>query len=103
MKQAKDYPEELVHTYTTASGMRAPQSKLESALEVGVNIASGFVVSYLVWIFIVPVIWSEHASTHGVAFGITVLFTISSVIRGYVWRRLFEREVHKKIHQLFRG
>lgn len=82
---------------------RAYQSRLESLLEVSINIASGFIVSFLVWVFIVPIFWPEHASSYGTAFGIVVLFTVFSVIRSYVWRRLFEREVHKKIREFVRS
>ena len=83
--------------------LRTRQPKLESSIEVGVNIASGFIVSYLVWVFIVPLFWPEHASSYGTAFGIVVLFTVSSVIRSYLWRRFFEREFHKVVHSFIRG
>lgn len=79
--------------------VREKQSRLESTLEVGLNIFSGFIVSYLVWLYIVPIFWPEHTSSYGVAFGIVILFTISSIIRSYLWRRFFENELHKLVHK----
>lgn len=78
--------------------MRRNQTKFESLIETSINIATGFCVSYAVWLYVVPIFWPEHASGHGTAFGITCLFTVSSVIRSYFWRRFFEREIHRAIH-----
>lgn len=75
------------------------QTKLESAIESTVNIATGFVVAYLVWMFIVPVLWPQHASSHSTAIGITFLFSTISWVRSYVWRRVFENQIHKKVHR----
>lgn len=80
---------------------RLRQSKLESMTEVAANIASGFVVSYCVWLFVVPLFYPEHNSPPGEAFGIVMIFTVTSVIRSYFWRRLFEREVHRLLMRLF--
>lgn len=79
------------------------QSRLESALEISINIASGFIVSYLIWIFIVPIFWPEHTSSLSTAFSIVVLFTVSSVIRSYFWRRFFEKKIHHWLVQIFKG
>jgi hypothetical protein len=81
---------------------RNRQTRLESMFEVAINIASGFIVSYCLWIFIVPIIWPEHASSMGTAFGITALFTVTSVLRSYAWRRFFEREIHRLLMRAFR-
>lgn len=82
--------------------MRAYQSRAESLIEISINIASGWIVSYLVWIFVVPPIWPEHKSSLGTAFGITCLFTVASVIRSYFWRRFFERQVHQVVVSFWR-
>ena len=84
------------------NNLRKKQSRLESSIEVGANILSGFIISYLVWIFIIPIFWPEHTSSYTTAFGITVLFTISSIIRSYLWRRFFENELHKLVHKYFK-
>jgi membrane protein implicated in regulation of membrane protease activity len=66
------------------------QSRLSSAVESILNQISGFVVSLLVWAWIVaplynfPVDWGSN-------FEITGIFTVVSVIRSYLWRRFFNR------------
>jgi hypothetical protein len=77
------------------------QSRVLSAIETTLNIVSGFVVSYLSWIFLVPLFWPEHRSSHSVALGITILFTITSWVRAYFWRRFFARELHQKLLKRF--
>ncbi len=79
------------------------QSFWESILETTINIASGFVVSYLVWLYLVPIFWPEHTSSHAVAFGITMLFTVTSFLRSLIWRRFFNAELHMAIHKLVRN
>ena len=76
------------------------QTKLESLLETTVNIVTGFIISWLVWLFIVPIFWPEHASSVGVAFGLTCLFTVTSFARSYIWRRFFNAEIHKAINSM---
>lgn len=71
--------------------MRPHQTRKGSLIEIMLNIISGFIVSYLVWVFVVPIFWPHLASTYTTAFWITVLFTVSSIIRSYLWRRLFEK------------
>ena len=92
---------QLKYTENT-SPLREQQSFWESNLETAINIATGFIVSYLVWVFIVPVFWPQLKSPHSVAIGITVLFTVSSYLRSLFWRRFFEKDVHKFISKLVR-
>jgi len=73
------------------------QSKIESLLETFLNIASGFVVSMLLWAYVVAPLWGLEMTTYD-NFGIVAIFTISAVIRGYVWRRFFNKGIHKTIH-----
>ena len=66
------------------------QSKLSSLIESLLNVGSGFVVSSLLWSFvIVPVYEIEVTVTQNLE--ITAIFTVISVIRGYIWRRVFNR------------
>ena len=85
----------------TAIRESARQTRLESALESSINIATGFVISYLVWLFIVPVLFGQHVSSTDphVAFWLTCVFTVSSWLRSYVWRRFFNASVHRRIHR----
>lgn len=73
------------------------QSKLESAIETFFNIGSGFIISFLMWVLVVGPLFD--IPTHmGQSFWITVLFTITSVLRSYVWRRYFNVRLHKRVH-----
>ena len=71
------------------------QSKLESGIEVFFNYASGFIIAWMTYAYIVmPVVWLKNSP-----FWVTVLFTVVSVIRSYLWRRFFNAELHKVIHK----
>ena len=72
------------------------QTKLESAIEVFFNYASGFLIAYLTYAFIVlPDPWLKNSP-----FWVTTLFTVVSVIRSFLWRRFFNAGLHKAIHKL---
>ena len=73
------------------------QSRLVSLIEVCVNVATGFVIAMAVWLYVIPFFWPHHASPVSEGFAITAVFTVASILRGYVWRRFFENEVHKTI------
>jgi len=64
------------------------QSKLESWLETGVNIVTGFMIAWAAWQWIVLPIW-EYDVTPADNFNITMFFTVISIIRSYLWRRYF--------------
>lgn len=67
------------------------QSKIMSALEQIANVGSGLLIAALTWEFIIrPLIYSEVLSIDN-TFYITIIFTIISVIRGYIWRRVFNK------------
>lgn len=70
------------------------QSRLSSFIEQILNVSSGFFISLLVWIYIiVPIFNFEVTMVENIA--VTIIFTIISVIRGYLWRRLFNC-IHSK-------
>ena len=77
------------------------QSKIESHIEALVNIGSGFILSFLVWLYIVsPLIRVEVLNYNSPTDGlyITLIFTITSYIRSYFWRRFFNKGIHKMVH-----
>lgn len=81
--------------------MTVQQSKLESHIEASANIASGFIISFLVWIwFVGPLVGAGYLNPLSAldAFIITAIFTITSYIRSYVWRRFFNAGFHKAVH-----
>lgn len=64
------------------------QSRKMSAIEQICNVGSGWFLSFLLWSFVVAPIWGMKVTTTD-NLGITAIFTIVSVIRGYIWRRAF--------------
>ena len=86
-----------------SSPSKARQTFWESVLETTINIASGFIVSYLVLLYLIPIFWPEFAPAYGAAFGIVVVFTVTSFLRSLIWRRFFNAELHMAIHKLVRN
>ena len=66
------------------------QSRTVSVVESVLNQISGFVISLLVWQYIVAPLYgfTPDWSTN---FEITFIFAIVSTIRSYLWRRFFNR------------
>lgn len=66
------------------------QSKRMSALESVVNQVSGFVMSLLLWQYLIAPLydivpdWQQN-------FEITVIFTLFSIVRSYCVRRIFNK------------
>ena len=63
------------------------QTRLQSLIEVAANVASGFVVAWLTGLWVYPLL-GYHVSA-GTNTTITVIFTVVSVVRSYLWRRWF--------------
>ena len=72
------------------------QSKLESLLENVLNVISGLILSIFVvqpvvfWYYDIHLEASENIM-------IAVIFTVVSIIRGYVWRRIFNKKLLKRM------
>jgi hypothetical protein len=66
------------------------QSRVGSAVEQVLNIGSGFFISLLLWSFIIVPVWDLDVSMND-NLTITGIFTVVSVVRGYVWRRFFNK------------
>ena len=66
------------------------QSRFVSMVEASASTAVGFVVSLLVWRYVVRPIFGYDGSVFE-DLAITIIFTIASVLRCYLIRRLFER------------
>lgn len=67
------------------------QSRRWSIIETVISTAVGFIVSWLLTAYIVPLLWPSVHPTHSQAAGMTLLFTVASLIRGFGLRRLFNR------------
>ncbi len=68
------------------------QSRLGSITEAVLNVGSGFLLSMGVWQLLAEPLWGYEARI-GTTIQITTLFTVTSVIRGYMWRRFFEGRI----------
>lgn len=71
----------------------ADQTKTVSFVETCINVAVGFCVSMTAWPFVgalydIPYSYASHI-------GITVIFTVLSIARGYVVRRFFANKFHE--------
>jgi hypothetical protein len=64
------------------------QSKTSSLVESVLNQISGFLLSLLVWAYVVAPIYNFPVDW-GSNFEITAIFAIVSTARSYLWRRFF--------------
>lgn len=67
------------------------QTKKKSLIEVLVNTWWGFIISVLLYRYIVPYIDPSVQAWYGTAIWVTILFTTVSIARGYIVRRLFNK------------
>ena len=63
------------------------QTKLITAIEVGIDTASGFIVAMVIQTYAFP-LYNMHPS-HADNFQLTCIFTVASMVRRYIIRRWF--------------
>ena len=68
------------------------QTRLGSLIEVCINIAIGFTINFVMNLTIFPLFGWNISLGENLLLG--VIYTVVSVIRGYVVRRWFERRIH---------
>lgn len=69
------------------------QTRMQSLIEAMLNTLSGFIVTMVAQSIIYP-----HFGIHtsiGQNFYLALIFTILSILRSYLWRRLFNRRAFK--------
>lgn len=66
------------------------QSKRHSFLESLLNTGSAFVISWLVFWAVIPLLFGIDTGP-GKSAGIVLVFTLISIARNYFWRRIFNR------------
>lgn len=64
------------------------QSRTQSLIEQLLNVSSGFILSLIVWVYVISPVWDIELSGQDNLL-ITCVFTVMSILRGYIWRRLF--------------
>ena len=63
------------------------QTKLFSFIEQLANIASGFIIAIVLWASVVtPYLGIPYDLFDNLV--ITTMFTVASLVRGYIWRRI---------------
>ena len=72
------------------------QTKLQSAAETAASTAVGFGISWLATLIVLP--WFGHQPSVADGFGITAVFTVLSLARGYALRRVFNRLHHRALN-----
>ena len=77
------------------------QSKLQSMNESLVNVALGMIISMALQIVVFPAF--GHAFTLAQNIGITVIFTVASILRSYVVRRWFNAALHRAVVRVTAG
>lgn len=66
------------------------QTRRNSLIEIICNVGSGFILALLIWEFIIePVYGIDKDFIEN--FGITGIFTGFAILRGYLWRRIFNK------------
>lgn len=70
------------------------QSRIVSLIESCCNVGSGFLLSLVLWQFVVAPAFG-YAVTITTNLALTSIFTVTSVARGYLWRRFFARGLHR--------
>ena len=76
------------------------QARLESFVETVLSTAIGFGVSFTAWPIVAPVFDIEYTLASNL--GITAIFTVLSIARGYVVRRFFATGLHRAAVKLAR-
>ena len=74
------------------------QTRVESLIEAVLNVGTGLIISACVWVVVGP--WYGYHVFFTTALSISAIFTVTSVIRSYVWRRFFERWGNEWLHHL---
>lgn len=75
------------------------QTKLGSFYEVMINVGIGFILSYFLNLIVLPVFGHGTPSLLN-NLGMTIVFTVVSVIRGYVIRRWFNERICRMAERL---
>ena len=77
------------------------QTRLESLAEVTINVIIGWVIAFVTQIIVFPA-FNIHVSLVN-QFWISVIFTVVSIIRGYVIRRWFNAGIHRIVIEFIRN
>ena len=71
------------------------QTRWESILEIMLNTTTGFIISWAVTLWVLPMF--GHAVSYSQGFHITSIFTLISILRSYICRRAFNFKIAKRV------
>jgi hypothetical protein len=77
------------------------QTKAESLIETTLNVGIGFIISFCAWPFVAAAFDLPYSVASNL--GITFVFTVLSITRGYIVRRFFNAQLHKVAQTFARG
>tara|TARA_B100000315_G_scaffold135684_1_gene124993 strand:- start:163 stop:363 length:201 start_codon:yes stop_codon:yes gene_type:complete len=64
-------------------------------METALNVGSGFLIAWIMTITVLPLFGLN--ATINESFQITLIYTLVSVLRGYLWRRYFNSVALRRI------
>ena len=86
------------HHVQARRAVHSSQTRIVSLIESVVNVGSGFILSLILWQFVLAP-WFGYEVTIATNLQLTTVFTVVSVGRGYLWRRFFARGLHSRLVQ----
>jgi uncharacterized protein YacL len=81
------------------NALHEEQPPLFSLFETVTNTAIGFLISLVVWVVVVAPLYDIDLSWYN-NLGVTCIFTVISIIRGFVVRRWFETRINDVLWDL---
>lgn len=69
------------------------QSRFMSVVETVCNVGSGVLIAWVVTLYVIPWMLGVPVAT-ATALEITIIYTTISMVRSFIWRRLFNGHNH---------
>ena len=76
------------------------QTRLESLAEVTINVGIGWIIAFITQLIVFPMFGVYVSLSNQI--WISVIFTVVSIIRGYIIRRWFNAGIHSMVVNLFK-
>lgn len=73
------------------------QGKIESFIEQLFNVGTGFILAFYTWDWLLKPLINQGVIEIENTFIITTIFTIISLLRGFFWRRAFDKKIPRRI------
>lgn len=80
--------------------MRKGQTKTQSVIEATVNISSGMIIAYCIMQYILAP-WLDIGISSSQNVVVTIVLTVVSMARSYIWRRYFDKIMLKSQRRIY--